>query len=104
MPPGARWAVDFVTADDGRGPAVAALLAGFAVVDDLPGAGRLVAERPELTAVTGAGDVLTVLTVTGGSAKAPSLLEVQAAVDDAETRLASCDRRSRAEPVCPGRR
>ncbi|MDR6414038.1 chromosome segregation protein SMC [Pseudarthrobacter sulfonivorans] len=89
LPPGARWAIDLVTADDGRGPAVAALLAGFAVVDNLPGAAKLVAGRPELTAVTGAGDVLTALTVTGGSAKAPSLLEVQAAVDDAETRLAA---------------
>ncbi len=89
-PPGtSRWAVDLVTAANGRGPAVAALLAGFAVVDDVPAAGRLVAERPDLTAVTRAGDVLTALTVTGGSAKAPSLLEVQAAVDDAESRLAA---------------
>lgn len=89
LPPGARWAVDLVSAGDGRAPAVAALLSGAAVVDDLPGAGRLVAEHPDLTAVTVAGDVLTSLTVTGGSAKAPSLLEVQAAVDDAETRLAA---------------
>ncbi|MET4143464.1 chromosome segregation protein SMC [Arthrobacter sp. UYCo732] len=87
LPAGARWAVDLVSADDGQ--AVAALLAGFAVVEDLPGAGKLVAERPDLTAVTSAGDVLTALTVTGGSAKVPSLLEVQAAVDDAETRLAA---------------
>jgi chromosome segregation protein len=39
--------------------------------------------------VTRAGDVFTALTVTGGSAKAPSLIEVQAAVDDAERRLAA---------------
>jgi chromosome segregation protein len=36
-----------------------------------------------------AGDIFTALTVTGGSAKAPSLLEVQAAVDDAASRLAA---------------
>ncbi|BAS09514.1 chromosome partition protein Smc [Arthrobacter sp. Hiyo4] len=67
---------------------MAALLTGVAVVEDLDGAELLVAERPDLTAVTRAGDVFTALTVTGGSAKAPSLLEVQAAVDDAEARLA----------------
>ncbi|MCU1433860.1 MAG: chromosome segregation protein [Pseudarthrobacter sp.] len=89
LPPGARWAADLVSADDARGPLVATLLAGFAVVDDVAVASRLMAERPELTAVTGAGDVLTALTVAGGSAKAPSLLEVQAAVDDAEARLAA---------------
>lgn len=87
LPAGACWAIDLTSAAEGSRPAVTALLAGVAVVEDLNGAGQLVAERPELTAVTRAGDVFTVLTVTGGSAKAPSLLEVQAAVDDAETRL-----------------
>ncbi len=89
LPPGARWAHDVVSAGGGSSHAVAALLAGVALVEDLQGAGRLVADRPELTAVTRAGDVFTALTVTGGSAKAPSLLEVQAAVDDAESRLAA---------------
>ena len=50
---------------------------------------QLIAARPELTAVTRAGDVFTALTVTGGSATAPSLLEVQAAVDDAAAKLAA---------------
>jgi chromosome segregation protein len=89
LPAGARWAVDLTTAADGSRPGVRALLAGVAVVEDAQDAGQLVAERPELTVVTRAGDVFTALTVTGGSAKAPSLLEVQAAVDDAETRLAA---------------
>jgi chromosome segregation protein len=89
LPPGARWANDVVSAAGGSSHAVAALLSGVALVEDLRGAGRLVADRPELTAVTSAGDVFTALTVTGGSAKAPSLLEVQAAVDDAESRLAA---------------
>ncbi len=39
--------------------------------------------------MTRAGDVFTALTVSGGSATAPSLLEVQAAVDDAAARLAA---------------
>ncbi|MGY4540431.1 chromosome segregation protein [Arthrobacter sp. UYNi723] len=88
LPAGARWAVDLASGGGGPAPVVAALLTGVAVVEDLDGAGLLVAERPDLTAVTRAGDVFTALTVTGGSAKAPSLLEVQAAVDDAEARLA----------------
>lgn len=88
LPTGARWAVDLVTAGGPPAAAVAALLAGVAVVEDLDGAGLFVSEHPSLTAVTRAGDVFTALTVTGGSAKAPSLLEVQAAVDDAEARLA----------------
>jgi chromosome segregation protein len=89
LPAGARWAAELTDAAEGSRPAVKALLAGVAVVEDPQEAGKLVAERPELTAVTRAGDVFTALTVTGGSAKAPSLLEVQAAVDDAETRLAA---------------
>jgi chromosome segregation protein len=89
LPAGARRAVDLVSAGSGHGPAVAALLAGSVVVDDLADASALVTERPDLAAVTKAGDVVTALTVTGGSAKAPSLIEVQAAVDDAETRLAA---------------
>ncbi|RAX44041.1 chromosome segregation protein SMC [Arthrobacter sp. AQ5-06] len=88
LPAGARWAADLASAGGGPAPAVAALLTGVAVVEDMDGAGLLVAGRPDLTAVTRAGDVFTALTVTGGSAKAPSLLEVQAAVDDAEARLA----------------
>ncbi|BCW71789.1 chromosome segregation protein SMC [Arthrobacter sp. NicSoilB8] len=92
LPPGARWAadlVDLVTAagPDAAGLPLAALLAGVAVVDDLDAAAQLIAARPELTAVTRAGDVFTALTVTGGSATAPSLLEVQAAVDDAAAKL-----------------
>ncbi|QDG67445.1 chromosome segregation protein SMC [Pseudarthrobacter sp. NIBRBAC000502772] len=88
LPAGARWAVDLAFGGGVTAPAVAALLTRVAIVEDLDGAGLLVAERPDLTAVTRAGDVFTALTVTGGSAKAPSLLEVQAAVDDAEARLA----------------
>ncbi|WP_426225325.1 chromosome segregation protein SMC [Pseudarthrobacter sp. DSP2-3-2b1] len=87
LPGGTRYAAELVTASAATMPAITALLAGVAVVDDLEAAARIVAANPELTAVTRAGDVFTALTVTGGSANAPSLLEVQAAVDDAESRL-----------------
>ncbi|MDQ0619346.1 chromosome segregation protein SMC [Arthrobacter globiformis] len=87
LPAGARPAADLVTASGTTAAAVRALLAATAVVEDHDTAAELVAGRPDLTAVTLAGDVFTALTVTGGSAKAPSLLEVQAAVDDAASRL-----------------
>lgn len=108
LPGGARWAADLVAASgsalqglppasdtDGRaaGPPLDRLLRrlldGAAVVEDLESASGLIAARPELTAVTRAGDVFTALTVRGGSANAPSLLEVQSAVDDAAARLAT---------------
>jgi len=95
LPGGARWAAGLVRpAADGPGAAVplerlmARLLERSAVVEDLVAAVRLITGRPDLTAVTRAGDVFTALAVTGGSATAPSLLEVQAAVDDAANRLA----------------
>ncbi|MEO5993519.1 MAG: chromosome segregation protein SMC [Arthrobacter sp.] len=93
LPAGARWASRMVSAsgaaDAATGLPLTELLAGIAVVESLADAAQLIAGRPELTAVTLAGDVLTALTVSGGSATAPSLIEVQAAVDDAAARLES---------------
>ena len=89
LPSGARPAPDLVTASGTTGEAVRTLLGATAVVEDHAAAAELVAEHPGLTAVTVSGDVFTAWTVTGGSAKAPSLLEVQAAVDDAASRLAA---------------
>ena len=93
LPGGARWAAQLVTAsgpdDAASGLPLSGLLAGIAVVDGLDDAAELIAGHPDLTAVTRSGDVFTALTVSGGSAKAPSLIEVQAAVDDASARLAA---------------
>ena len=89
LPSGARPAPDLVTTSGTTGEAVRTLLGATAVVEDHAAAAELVAEHPGLTAVTVSGDVFTAWTVTGGSAKAPSLLEVQAAVDDAASRLAA---------------
>ncbi len=88
LPPGAQWASGLVAGAGGHLPAVRHLLAGTAVVNDITEAAALVARSPETVAVTLAGDVFTAVSATGGSAKAPSLLEVQAAVADAETQLA----------------
>ena len=87
LPAGSRWAADVVRITDPAAQGALGLLARIAVVDDVEAAAALIAEQPDLSAVTREGDVLTSLTVTGGSATAPSLLEVQAAVDDAVARL-----------------
>ncbi|MBT2513051.1 chromosome segregation protein SMC [Arthrobacter sp. ISL-30] len=92
LPVGARWAaglVSFLETQAGHADAggVLRLLRQAVVVDDLDAAARLITQHPNLKAVTLAGDVFTALTVTGGSAGALSLLEIQAAVEDATTRL-----------------
>ncbi len=72
------------------------MLRKVAVVDDLPAAQDLVAGLPDLVAVTRDGDVLSAHFAAGGSSAQPSLIEVQAAIDEAEQRLTEaghrCDR------------
>ncbi|GGW75429.1 chromosome partition protein Smc [Streptomyces lucensis JCM 4490] len=69
-------------------PAVRRLLRGFVVVGTLEDAEDLVRDHPELIAVTAEGDLLGSHFAHGGSAGAPSLLEVQASVDEAAAELA----------------
>lgn len=87
LPGHATYAVDVVECPDPVRPALVRLLARVAVVDDLEVARDLVREVPELTCVTRDGDVLGPHFAAGGSASAPSLLEVQAAVDEATERI-----------------
>ncbi|WP_369208053.1 chromosome segregation protein SMC, partial [Streptomyces sp. PU-14G] len=68
-------------------PAVEHLLAHTVVVDTLETAEEVVRAHPELTAVTAEGDILAAHRAGGGSEGAPSLLEAQAAVDEAASRL-----------------
>ncbi|MEU0633484.1 chromosome segregation protein SMC, partial [Streptomyces sp. NPDC005989] len=79
-------------ADLVRGPvelmdAVRRLVRDTVVVATLEDAEDLVAVHPELTAVTAEGDILSAHFAHGGSAGAPSLLEVQASVDEAAAQL-----------------
>ncbi|WP_314244367.1 AAA family ATPase [Streptomyces kutzneri] len=68
--------------------AVEWVLRDHVVVGTLDEAEALVAERPNAVAVTLDGDVLGAHLAHGGSAGAPSLIEVQAAVDEAAAELA----------------
>lgn len=93
LPPGARHLAALVSGPDQLLPAVRRLLARTVYVATLEDAEDLVAARPELTAVTADGDVFGGHFAHGGSAGAPSLLEVQASVDEAAAELTELDAR-----------
>ncbi|PTH84160.1 chromosome segregation protein SMC [Streptomyces sp. A244] len=80
-------AADLVRGPSDLMPAVRRLLHGIVVVNTLEEAEDLVYAHPELTAVTAEGDLLGSHFAHGGSAGAPSLLEVQASVDEAAAEL-----------------
>nr|MDT0526411.1 chromosome segregation protein SMC [Streptomyces sp. DSM 41633] len=88
--------------------AVRRLVRDTVVVPALEDAEALVAAHPELTAVTGEGDVLSAHFAHGGSAGAPSLLEVQASVDEAAAELAElvvrCEELAQAQRLAGERR
>jgi chromosome segregation protein len=87
LPGGAVRALSLVALKE-EAAAVRALLASVVVVEDLSEAAAAVSSRPELTAVTRAGEVFSAYSARGGSAGRPSLLEVQAAVEETAQRLA----------------
>ncbi|MFD5494867.1 chromosome segregation protein SMC [Streptomyces sp. NPDC127091] len=81
------YAADLVRGPAELLPAVRRLLRDVVVVGTLEDAEELVHARPELTAVTAEGDLLGAHFAHGGSAGAPSLLEVRASVDEAAAEL-----------------
>ncbi len=91
LPEGARWAVDLVRAPDALRPAVARALDRMAVVGDLGSARDLVAAHPSVRAVTTGGDLLGADWAFGGSGRSQSVIEVQAAVDEANDKLAAAE-------------
>ena len=87
LPGDVSYAVDVVECPAALRPALSRLLFKVAVVDDLDAARRLVADLPDVTAVTREGDLLGAHFASGGSSSQPSLIEVQAAVDEATHQL-----------------
>ncbi|MFJ8718546.1 chromosome segregation protein SMC [Streptomyces violaceus] len=102
------FAADFVRGPTDLMPAVRRLLHGIVVVDTLEDAEDLVYTHPDLTAVTAEGDLLGAHFAHGGSAGAPSLLEVQASVDEAAAELdelaVRCEELTEAQHEAVGRR
>ncbi|MGW1955593.1 chromosome segregation protein SMC [Streptomyces sp. NPDC001920] len=86
-PDGPPYAADLVSGPEELMPAVRRLLHGVVVVGTLEDAEDFVYAHPDLTAVTAEGDLLGAHFAHGGSAGAPSLLEVQASVDEAAAEL-----------------
>ncbi|MFE2477697.1 AAA family ATPase [Streptomyces sp. NPDC059389] len=89
--PGPVPAGELVHGDAGVVRAVGWVLREYVVVEGLDEAERVVGARPGLVAVTRDGDVLGAHLAHGGSAGAPSLIEVQAAVDEADAELVRLD-------------
>ncbi len=87
LPDGAVYAMDVVECPEDLRAALAGLLHKVVVVDDLAAAKQLVRDAADLTAVTREGDLLGAHFAVGGSSSQPSLIEVQAAVDDATEQL-----------------
>ncbi|MGW7315595.1 AAA family ATPase [Streptomyces sp. NPDC054865] len=91
LAPAWREAATLIGGDAEVRRAVAWVLRDHVAVADLEQAEAVVAEHPHLVAVTAEGDVLGAHAAHGGSAGAPSLIEVQAAVDEAAAELDRLD-------------
>jgi chromosome segregation protein len=87
------WARDVVSCPVGLRPAIEQLLDRVALVQDPAAAVDLVDLGQGITAVTPDGDVFAPGFVRGGSASAPSLIEIQAAVDETKEKVQDAVRR-----------
>ncbi|MFN3867287.1 MAG: chromosome segregation protein SMC, partial [Demequina sp.] len=83
LPAGAAWASDLVAGPGGIVDTVRSHLGGVAVVDDLAAARAVVTAHRDVVAVTRRGDLLGAQHASGGAGDAPSVLHMQAALDEA---------------------
>ncbi|HEY1345938.1 MAG TPA: chromosome segregation protein SMC, partial [Streptosporangiaceae bacterium] len=91
-PPGVLPVLDLVKAPGELWAALAGLLAGVVVADDLGQARDLVRAHPDLRVVTRDGDLLGAHWAHGGAARPPSLLAMRSAAEAAAADLAAADR------------
>jgi chromosome segregation protein len=87
LPFGASWAVDLVEVPQSLRGALHRALDRLAVVDSLVVAQDFVRQQPGVRAVTSDGDLLGTDWAVGGSGRSQSVIEVQAAVDEANDKL-----------------
>ncbi|HET7660799.1 MAG TPA: chromosome segregation protein SMC, partial [Oryzihumus sp.] len=93
LPAGASWALDVTTSPDSVRPALEQLLDKVALVPDAEAAAGLARRGDGVSAVTPDGDVFAPGFARGGSASAPSLIEVQAAVEETREQVQDATRR-----------
>ena len=87
LPDGIGWAVDAIQADPRIVPGLWQLLDKVALVPDLEAARALVSALPQVRAATAEGDLVTSWFASGGSSAQPSVIEVQARIDEAQTQF-----------------
>ncbi|WP_061964344.1 chromosome segregation protein SMC [Demequina aurantiaca] len=89
LPDGVSWASEFISGSGGIVDTVRAFLSGVVVVDDLATARSVVSQHRDVVAVTRRGDLLGSRNASGGAGDAPSVLHMQAALDEAKTKRAA---------------
>ena len=94
LPDGARWAHEVIACPSELRPVILQLLDRVVLVADPDAAAALVRRGGGVTAVTPDGDVMAPGWARGGSSAAPSLIEVQAAVEETRERVADATRRA----------
>ncbi len=93
LPDGARYVIDVVSTQAPVQAALRRLLHQTVIVDDLAAAQDLIADLPETIAVTHDGDILSRWFASGGSHSRPSLIQIQAAVDEAAAAVEAAQHR-----------